>query len=398
MAKGLLRRFLDNEASLNTVTAAWREREADIQAWLQWNPQPGSGRGPLAGVPFGVKDIFDVAGLRSEWGSQLFAGRVAQDDSGVVRTLRECGAVVLGKTHTTAFAYFDAAPTRNPHDLKHTPGGSSSGSAAAVAAGMAAFALGSQTQGSMLRPASYCGVVGFKPGFGLLPLEGVMPFAPSLDTAGLFTQTAEDMRLLWERIGYDVECDERARLGALPMPEEVEGPMRVAVWRAVEQLGIRWVRPPDSWHNLYSAVTLIQEYEGARTHRQTFERHGEAMGAKLAGMIRRGLDTPRGEYLAARERVAAARRDLTRVALQSDVLLSPAALGPAPRDLTYTGDPRMNSPWTGLGVPSISIPMPVEGGLPLGLQMVAPHGKEALLLKAACELEAALPEVCAVKT
>ena len=151
-----------------------------------------------------AKDIFETLKMATEYGSPIYAGRKGACDAALVTTLRERGAVLLGKTQTTAFAYYDAAPTRNPRDLRRTPGGSSSGSAAAVAAGMAAFALGSQTQGSVIRPASYCRVAGFKPTYGLLPLDGVLGFAPSLDTAGLFTQTADDLAVLWARMGFPV--------------------------------------------------------------------------------------------------------------------------------------------------------------------------------------------------
>ena len=155
--------------------------------------------GLLDGIPFGVKDIFETRGLATEYGSRLYEGRKGTVDAHVVGSLRRTGAVLLGKTRTTAFASFDPAPTRNPRFPGHTPGGSSSGSAAAVAAGMVPFALGSQTLGSVLRPASFCGICGFKPSFGLLSAEGVMPFAPSLDTVGLFTATAADMAELWSR-------------------------------------------------------------------------------------------------------------------------------------------------------------------------------------------------------
>ena len=173
--------------------------EPDIQAWVEVSPQDALGDGLLNGIPFGVKDIFETRGLATELGSPLYAGRKGTADAQVVSGIRHTGAVVLGKTRTTAFASFDPAATRNPRFPGHTPGGSSSGSAAAVAAGMVPFALGSQTLGSVLRPASFCGICGFKPSFGLLSVEGVMPFAPSLDTVGLFTATAADMIELWSR-------------------------------------------------------------------------------------------------------------------------------------------------------------------------------------------------------
>src|SRR5580704_4324452 len=177
-------------------------REPELRAWVEVSPQEALGSGPLDGIPFGAKDIFETRGLATEFGCPAYAGRKGQADAALVMQLRSRGAALMGKTHTTSLASFDPSPTRNPRNRSHTPGGSSSGSAAAVAAGMVPFALGSQTQGSVLRPASYCGVVGFKPTYGLLSLDGVLPFAPSLDTAGLFTQDADDMRLLWNRMGF----------------------------------------------------------------------------------------------------------------------------------------------------------------------------------------------------
>ncbi|MBM3775935.1 MAG: amidase, partial [Acidobacteria bacterium] len=172
--RGLLRQFLDNpEGLLEVCRARIRERDPEIRAWVEVSPQPPLGPGPLDGIPFGAKDIFETRGLATEYGSPLYAGRKGDTDAALVTDLRRRGALLLGKTQTTAFAYFDPAPTRNPRDPRHTPGGSSSGSAAAVACGMVAFALGSQTQGSVIRPAAFCGVVGFKPTFGKLSTEGV---------------------------------------------------------------------------------------------------------------------------------------------------------------------------------------------------------------------------------
>ena len=203
-----------------------QKREEDLHAWvylaeagarhraraLTEELKATGPRGPLHGIPFAVKDIFDTAGMPTEWGTAIHAGRTPDHDSALVAQLTEAGAIVLGKTVTTAFAYFDAGPTRNPHNLAHTPGGSSSGSAAAVADGMVPFAIGSQTMGSVLRPASFCGIAGFKPTFGRLALARVMPFAPSLDHAGFFTRTAVEMSFLWESLGNEVRpADDGAR-------------------------------------------------------------------------------------------------------------------------------------------------------------------------------------------
>lgn len=179
-----------------------RKMDSSIHAWVEVRPEKPTGDGPLAGIPFGAKDIMETRGLVTEYGSPIYKGRMGTADAAIVRDLRERGAILLGKTECAAFAYRTPPPTRNPRNLAHTPGGSSSGSAAAVAAGMVPIALGTQTLGSVLRPATYCGVTGFKPSYGLLPTEGVLPFAKSLDTVGLFTQTPADMLTLWELMGH----------------------------------------------------------------------------------------------------------------------------------------------------------------------------------------------------
>src|SRR5215813_4511280 len=191
------------EESLRRIAAL----DGEVRAWSFVCPETNLADGPLRGVPYGAKDIIETRGTPTEYGSPLYKGRIGTEDAAVITALREKGAVLIGKTHTTAFASFDPAPTRNPRNLAHTPGGSSSGSAAAVAAGMVPFAIGTQTQGSIIRPASFCGVIGFKPSHGLLPLGGILPFAPTLDTAGFFAETALDIRLLWSALGFPVDAE-----------------------------------------------------------------------------------------------------------------------------------------------------------------------------------------------
>src|SRR5579863_4458075 len=195
------------ESGLQSCLERIRGMDPSIRAWVQVMPEKPTGTGKLAGIPFGAKDIIETRGLATEYGSPIYKGRIGVEDAAIVRELRSRGAILLGKTQTTAFAHRTPALTRNPRNLDHTPGGSSSGSAAAVAAGMVPFALGTQTLGSVLRPASYCGVTGFKPSFGLLPMEGVLPFAKSLDTLGFFTTTPVDMAGLWESLGHPVGRD-----------------------------------------------------------------------------------------------------------------------------------------------------------------------------------------------
>ncbi len=373
---------------LDECLARIRLLDERILAWTVVSPQPALGNGPLDGVPFGVKDIFDTAGIVTEWGTPVMKGRVPASDCELVRMLRERGAIMVGKTHTTSFAYFDPAPTLNPHSSQCTPGGSSSGSAAAVASGMVPFALGSQTQGSVLRPASFCGCTGFKPGFGVLPIKGTMPFAPTLDTAGLFTQTAADMRELWSAMGFDTGAEAVARLTALPVPDEVEPEMRARFLAAAERLGAAHVNPPFDVWGLWKAVSLVQAVQGARTHEQSWRQHGAAVGAKLAGLIERGLSTPEPEYQAALAEIEQGKKAAAAFFTDHPVWIAPAALGAAPRTLTSTGDPRMNAPFTGLGTPAISIPMPVpQGAMPRGLQLVAGPGQDAMLLATAASVE-----------
>ena len=358
-------------------------RDSRVRAWVEVSPRLPAAAGPLRGIPFGAKDIFETRGMATEYGSPLFAGRKGAADAALVAHLCGRGAVLLGKTATAAFAYFDPPATRNPRDPRRTPGGSSSGSAAAVAAGMVPFALGTQTQGSVLRPAAFCGIAGFKPTFALLPLDGVLPFAPSLDTAGLFTETAADMRLLWTLAGWGMEVPpppRRAAWLAEHEPPAALGLLRAAGWR------VDSIAPPPEFGALAGAVATINDYEGARTHRALWERHGEAVGAKLAALVASGLRIPEERYAAARHSVTIGKRKMSELFQEYPMLLSPAAPGPAPLGLASTGDPRFNAPWTGLGVPAVSIPLP---GVfpPEGLQIAAAAGADDLLLAAAVEVE-----------
>lgn len=376
-------------ASLEECLREIEQRDGELKAWVSVKPQ-GGGQGPLAGIPFGIKDIFDMEGLPTRHGSPVYADApAAERDAGLTYLLREKGAVLVGKTHTAAFAYFDSAPTKNPHDLGHTPGGSSSGSAAAVAAGMVPFATGTQTQGSIVRPASFCGCVGFKPTHGTLPLDGCLKFAATLDTAGFFSRTVEDMVWLWQAIGYARTTRwEHPRVAAFPAEEAVEPAMRRAFVGAVAHLGVEMIDPPASFADLFPAVKLIQDTEGARTLNPVYEKFGTRIGVKLAEMIERGLQTPEEEYQAALKTLRIGREEMARLFQNWDVILTPSAVGPAPAGFATTGDPRMNAPWTGLGTPALGIPLPVVGReLPLGLQLTAAHGADSQLLAAVISLD-----------
>jgi Asp-tRNA(Asn)/Glu-tRNA(Gln) amidotransferase A subunit family amidase len=398
--RGLLRQFVEwlegrdrtPDELLHLCLERITARDEQVRAWVEVGPQPALAKGPLSGIPFGAKDIYETRDLSTEYGSPVYAGRKGSADAALITHLRNRGAVLVGKTQTTAFAYFDAAPTRNPHNSAHTPGGSSSGSAVAVAAGMVPFALGTQTLGSILRPASFCGVVGFKPSVGLLSLEGVLPFAPSLDTAGLFTQTADDMQMLWTRMGHAGATPKRSLAVPSLMPS-VDPPMEVGFRRTVERLDPHFsfnvVEMPPRFSELAPAVMLIFAYEGARTHQARWREHGEGIGRKLARLVQEGLDIPADHYRAALTTVAEIKREMSSLFRQYPVIVTPAAPGAAPEGLESTGDPVMNLPWTALGIPAISIPMPALG-LPLGIQLVSESGSDAALLALAVEVEALL--------
>jgi Asp-tRNA(Asn)/Glu-tRNA(Gln) amidotransferase A subunit family amidase len=383
------------EAAIAQCSARIRDLDGEIRAWREVRPQPPTGDGPLAEIPFGAKDIIETRGLPTEYGSAIYAGRVGTDDAAIVRELRGRGAILLGKTHTTAFAYKTPAPTRNPRDLAHTPGGSSSGSAAAVAAGMVPFALGTQTRGSILRPASYCGVVGFKPSYGRLPMDGVLAFAHSLDTLGFFTHTAADALELWSALGHSRGREESVALGAPePLPSGVEPAMARAFEDALARLSRAGVaiEPLDiaaMLDALDAANLTVTFYEGARFHERRCEEHGARMH-DMADLVRDGLRIPTERYEEAKRYIAACRVEVAALYASTPVILVPAATGPAPRGLESTGDPRMNAPWTALGTPALSIPLPLASGLPLGLQLTAADGDDARVLRTGVRLEALL--------
>jgi Asp-tRNA(Asn)/Glu-tRNA(Gln) amidotransferase A subunit family amidase len=369
-----------------------RELEPSIHAWVQVKPENPTGEGPLSGIPFGAKDIIETQGMATEYGSPLYKGRMGSTDAAIIREMRGRGAVLLGKTVTTAFAYRTAGPTRNPRNLDHTPGGSSSGSAAAVAAGMVPFTIGEQTRGSMLRPASYCGVTGFKPTYDLLLMEGVLPVSKSLDTLGLFTHTPADMIALWKALGHPVGLEEQFAFGAPEPVPECEPEMANAFRQALSLLrrsgiNIKTVDISAMLTKLDDANSTLMFYEGARFHEPRLREFGTQLDKPLADLIREGLKIPAEKYDEAKRYVAESRVRMAEVFKSTPVILTPAATGPAPLGLSNTGDPRMDAPWTALGTPAISIPMPIESGLPLGLQLTADLGQDSRVLQASLRLQ-----------
>jgi Asp-tRNA(Asn)/Glu-tRNA(Gln) amidotransferase A subunit family amidase len=371
-----------------------RTMDSSIQAWVQVSPQEPTGTGRLSGIPFGVKDIIETKGLATEFGSPIYKGRIGTADAAIVQEMRNRGGILLGKTQCASFAYKTPPPTRNPRDVAHTPGGSSSGSAAAVAAGMVPIAIGTQTRGSVLRPASFCGVSGFKPTYGWFSTEGVLPVAKTQDTLGLFTPSPSDMLLLWEALGHDTGKEESLTLG-LPDPlQEVEPEMAnafaetLSVFRK-KGVSIQPVKMGDMLDKLSTANELIMFYEGAQFHKQRYEQYGSRL-EDLAKLVEDGLKIPPEKYDEAMRYIAGCKLQVSEMMKATPVILTPAAPGPAPLGLSSTGNAKMNAPWTALGTPAISIPMLVPSGLPLGLQLTADRGQDARVLRTAVRLESLL--------
>src|ERR1700730_14831910 len=381
------RRKLELQVCLDRI----REMDPSIRAWVQVLPQRPTGNGKLSEIPFGVKDIVETQGLSTEYGSPIYKGRIGTADAAIVREMRSRGAILLGKTVTTAFAYRTPGPTRNPRNLEHTPGGSSSGSAAAVAAGMVPFTIGEQTRGSMLRPASYCGVTGFKPTHDLLSMEGVLPVSKSLDTLGFFTHTPTDMLALWKALGYRADREEEFAFGVPEPIPECEPEMANAFRKAVTLLGrsgvsIKTIDIAQMLKKLDEAGDIEMFYEGARYHELRLKEFGSRLDQPLADLIREGLKISPERYNEARQTISDGRARMAELFKSTPVILTPAATGPAPLGLSTTGDPRMTAPWTALGTPAISIPMPIASGLPLGLQLTAALMQDSRLLHAAVQL------------
>jgi Asp-tRNA(Asn)/Glu-tRNA(Gln) amidotransferase A subunit family amidase len=363
------------------------ELDPSIHAWVEVKPEAPTADGPLSGIPFGAKDIIETKGMATEYGSPAYKGRLGTEDAAIIRLLRSRGATLLGKTVTTPFAYKTPGLTRNPRALNHTPGGSSSGSAAAVAAGMVPFAVGEQTRGSIIRPASFCGITGLKPTYDLLPMQGLMQLSKSLDTLGFFTHTPADMTALWQALGKSTSDDERSVYGIPEPAVECDPEMADAFNHAIAALrragcSIEPVDIKDDLKKLDDANNTVMFYEGARHHEQRYKQFGDRLDPALGQLIRDGLKMPAEQYEEAKKFIADCRTRFSHIFQSTPVILTPAAPGPAPLGLSSTGDARVNAPWTAMGMPALTIPMPVGAGLPLGLQLTADIGQDAQLLRA----------------
>ena len=404
---------------LNELEARFSEREPTLHAFV---PEPGrferlrreaeallethptaDSRPALFGVPVGVKDIFHVEGFSTRAGSRLPPEELAGAEAEVVTRLRRAGALILGKTATTEFAYFAPAATTNPHDPAHTPGGSSSGSAAAVAAGLCPLALGTQTIGSISRPASYCGVVGYKPSYERVSREGVIPLAPSVDHVGFFASGVAGI----ERVAA-VVCDdwtpvyeERRPVLAIPggpylrrAGSEARSWFRFVCERLSDAgFEVRRVSAMEDFEGIELRHRAIVAAECARVHADWYSRFRDLYHPKTAQLIEQGLGISDSELDTALTGCESLRDELTTVMKTErvDLWISPAAPGVAPHGLDSTGDPIMNLPWSHCGLPTLAIPSGAgEGGLPIGLQIAAGWHQDERLLGWGRQLEQVL--------
>jgi len=371
--------------------AVAREREAEARA--------GRLRGPLHGVPVGIKDIFHVAGMTTTCGAAPAFHVAATEDAAAVARLRAAGAIILGKAHTTEFAYFEPGPTRNPWNVAHTPGGSSSGSAAAVAARMAPLALGTQTFGSVLRPAAYCGVVGFKGTHGLISTEGVVPLAWSLDHVGVFARAVADVALTAGVLAGRPLAGPTPRPPRLALASELidrATPETAAAVRAtVERLTragatIEEVKLPGSFAGVHAAGRGVLEVEASAYHEELYRAHADAYRPRTRELIEGGLARPAVAYARAQRARLAFREEAMPLLAAHDALLSPTAPGTAPEGLA-TGDPWFCAPWSFAGVPACSLPSGMSAaGLPHAVQLVAAAERDAELLAVAAWCERVL--------
>lgn len=388
---------------------AWLDGNLAVEQARALDARRTAGRpiGPLHGLPVALKDIIDTKGIPTANGLAVDAGRVPTEDAWIVARLRAAGAIILGKTVTTEGAYMSPGKTTNPHNPAHTPGGSSQGSAAAVAAGMVPLAIGTQTGGSVIRPASYCGVVGFKPSFGMIPRTGILPQSPFLDTVGVFARTVEDAALLAEVLAGHDPADSATE--PMPMPrllsvaqdrvpvtpmfafirppgwDEADAQMRGAVEEVAALLGDQCFDAPLPGFGEVAAIRQRINFAEMSKCYYAIERRGRD---QMSDVLRAAMDE--GKAVLARDYLAALDwRGLTNAALDKlfdhcDAILCPAAPGPAPEGLAFTGSAIFNGLWTLAGVPAVTLPLFwADNGLPMGLQLVGRRGDDARLMRTA---------------
>jgi Asp-tRNA(Asn)/Glu-tRNA(Gln) amidotransferase A subunit family amidase len=400
MAAGKLTAVQLAEDSLARVA----EREGDVQAWAYINADQVLAqaraldreprRGPLHGIPVGLKDIIDTIDMPTEYGSPIYAGHRPQADASCVALLRKAGAVMMGKTVTTEFAVRHPNKTRNPHNLEHTPGGSSSGSAAGVADYMMPLALGTQTGGSVVRPSAYCGVVGIKPTFNIINRAGVKPNSESLDTIGVMARSVPDVAMMLAVLtGRPVDelKPYKPRIGFYRTPQwpRADDATRSLIEGAVPLLAkagatIREITLPEQFDGIETAHGRINDYEMVRAFAYERANHPEKISATLTAKIRESDMCTYEQYIAAQQHAVACRALLADALSDVDVLLVPSAPGEAPATLSTTGESTFNRIWTALHVPAVTLPV-FKGptGLPIGAQLIGPFGGDLKMLACA---------------
>jgi len=401
---------------------AIKSEDAEIGAWVWSDPdhmmrravelddwrESGKSLGPLHGVPVGIKDVIDTAHIPTQNGSPLDAGRVPERDAFVVAKLVQAGALIAGKTVTTELAFLDPSPTRNPVNLAHTPGGSSAGSAAAVAAGMVPFAIGTQTGGSVIRPSAFCGVVGYKPTFGLISRTGILKQAPTLDTVGVMAATVEDAALLAEVLqGYDPNDPAtapipfqhladvaRTKPPATPMLafvkqpawDEADADTQQAFAELTGFLGGNCIEIdlPQIFTDAVAARDQVHIAELTASYARYGEQAGTKLGARLKEAMKLGKKIPAPDYVAARGMPDALNAFLDQIFDQFDAIITPAAAGAAPEGFKTTGSAAFNGLWTFCGTPAVTVPvLKAANGLPMGVQLVGRKGDDGRLLRTA---------------
>jgi Asp-tRNA(Asn)/Glu-tRNA(Gln) amidotransferase A subunit family amidase len=410
----IARRDISVEAVVHACIVRIEACEPSVQAWQHFDPvlaieqarrldvQPPAG--PLHGMPIGVKDLMDTVDMPTTYGSPIYAGNRPVTDAACVSLSRAAGAVIMGKTITTEFATFQPGPTRNPRakGAPHTPGGSSSGSAAAVAAGMVPAAFGTQTAGSIIRPAAYCGVVGYKPTYGTLPVAGIKMLAPSLDTVGVFARTVSDAAFF---IGALARLPLVPESGSQQAPRLRIGVCHTAHWdragsdarqmladaaRMLEHAGavLSDVALPSACDGLTDAQIRIMGYEAAAAFAPEARTRSDGFSSAFAGLLESGQAIDGTAYFAAQALAAGARRALDGVFDTVDILLAPSAEGEAPAGLGSTGDPIFNRMWSLLGNPCVHVPLGTgASGMPVGVTLIGPRWSDARTLAAAHMLE-----------
>jgi Asp-tRNA(Asn)/Glu-tRNA(Gln) amidotransferase A subunit family amidase len=369
----LVQRYLDRIAEVEAHVQAWREIDATralaLAATREAEAKAGRIRGPLHGIPVAIKDIIDVEGLPTRCNSRSrIAIAPASNDAEIVLALRTAGAIPLGKVHTTEFAFFDPSPARNPHNIAHTPGGSSSGSAAAVAAGMAPLALGTQTVASVNRPAAYCGVAAFKPSTGSTSIFGVSPLAPSYDTVGFYGWTVDDAALAFEAVASPYLAPRGPEKPALLVivPEDrhlddTNAEIRTAMARTAQAFAraghkVESRVSPIPFDKLFRLQRQTMLYEAGRALHHLQEKP-DGVGEKILAAVKEGLTINTPTYLDARGEIDRMRAALFETFADADVFMWPATPEPAPEGLAWTGDPKYIAPWTALGGPIVTLPI-----------------------------------------